>query len=180
MSDYHLIHFGKINIKKVEEYYDTSIALNGHNLDLDLNFDKTSFEKNLFDRIQHLLENIGTYDQQHKKRIKAEFDEGGTIKEFVDFHAEELDKKVLGALIDINNTQIPFNIQLLDQLQLNRVGLYPDGVFDAEYFAVFDYSFIGNEFEEQSDGIRRKKITDQILAVKTDDKGNVLAIDWES
>lgn len=65
--------------------------------------------------------------------------------------------------------------QLLEKLALERVGLYPNVKYETKYFAVFDYTFEGNAF---IDG--RRTMTNQILVVKTDSKGNLDHLAWES
>lgn len=59
-------------------------------------------------------------------------------------------------------------------MKLERIGLYPNRAYE-ESFAVFDYTLEGNIY---IDG--RRTIIDQIIAIKTDENGNLEHITWES
>ena len=168
MTDYSLPYFGQINLNALNEYYDAVIDLNDKNVKLDINFDKTTIEKFSMDKIKPFIENIGNFDKQNKSYIDKDFNDenGDTVKEYVTFHVEELGDEFLEQ-INIDSNQIDKEQQFLTKLHLTRVGLYPDGKYNTSYFAVFDYTV-------------NKDLTNQLIVVKTDDKGNLDHLSWES
>jgi len=178
MTDYLLPPFGQINLSSVNEYYEAEIESEGKQIRLDLNLAKTAIKEDAMDTIRHFIENINNFDITNKSYIDKDYNDenGDTVKEYIDFHIEELGEDKLAQLIDYDNKEITPEKQLLKKLTLERVGLYPDGKYDTQYFAVFDYTFEGNVYS--IDG--RRTITDQIIAVKTDNRGNLDHLAWES
>lgn len=167
MNNYNLPHFGLINPDNLDDYYDTSISLNGKEISIDLNFDKTTIDGDGIDVIKNFLENIENYDKQNKKFIDNDYldEDGDTVKAYVTEHVEDYGDEFLEELqIDLNGDK---EKQFMDMLHLVRVGLYPDNKYGASYFAVFDYTV-------------NKDLTDQIIAVKTDQNGNLDHLAWES
>lgn len=55
----------------------------------------------------------------------------------------------------------------LKKLKLGRIGFYPDGKYGTESFAVFDY-------------IVDRELSNQIIVVNIDKKGNLINLAWES
>lgn len=178
MAEYLLSPFGQINLTSLNEEYDTVIELDGKKIRIDINFDKKTIEKTAMDIIKKFIENIGTFDKQNMEFIEKDFNDenGDTVKEYIDYHIDEaLEKEKLEQLIDYKNKEITPEKQLLSKLTLERVGLFPDGKYESEYFAVFDYTFEGNVYIEG-----RRTITDEILVVKTDKNGNLDHLSCES
>ncbi|MBO2008849.1 DUF2004 domain-containing protein [Hymenobacter negativus] len=177
MTNYLLPPFGQINLASLNEEYNAVVELDGHSISLDINFEKTTIEENLINIIKQFIENIPKFDKQNIVSILNEYNDenGETVKRYIDFHIEEYAQSELVKLIDYGNTAIAAEEQLLNKLKLERVGFYPDGKYDAESFAIFDYTFEGNVY---LDGVRT--ITDQIIAVKTDSKGELEYLAWES
>ena len=177
MTEYLLPPFGQINLTSLNEDYNAKIELDNTEISIDINFGKTTIEKAEMDNIKNFIEDIARFDKQNKGYIDKDFNDenGDTIKEYIDFHIAEFEKDELAQLIDYDNKEIAPEKQLLNKLRLERVGLYPDGKYDTNYFAVFDYTFEGNVY---IDG--RRTITDQIIVVKTDNKGNLDHLSWES
>ena len=168
MTDYLLPPFGQINLDALNEEYRSELEFNGKTITLDINFAKTNIEKSAMDTIKFFLENIGKFDKQNIGYINGDFDDedGDTVKEYVTFHVEELGDEFLEQ-IDIASDQTDKEQQFLKKLHLTRAGLYPDGKYDTSYFAVFDYTV-------------SKDLTDQLIVVSTDDKGNLDHLSWES
>ena len=177
MTEYLLSPFGQIDLISLNEYYDAIIELDHKKIHIDINFGSTTIEKAEMDNIKNFIEGIDKFDKQNKGYIEKDFnnEKGTTVKEYIDFHMEEFEKDKLAQLIDYDNKEIAAEKQLLNKLTLERVGLYPDGKYDTKYFAVFDYTFEGNVFIEG-----KRTITDQIIVVKTDNKGNLDHLAWES
>ena len=85
------------------------------------------------------------------------------MKEFIDFHIEELDKSSLDKILRKTDPNTTLEKRLLSVLTLERVGFYP-GEND---YAVWDYT-IG------------KNITDLLIVVVTDNNGNIKEITTEN
>ncbi|MDX2067919.1 MAG: DUF2004 domain-containing protein [Haliscomenobacter sp.] len=168
MTYYLLPPFGQINLDALNEEYRSEIEFNGKTITLDINFAKTNIEKSAMDTIKFFIENIDTFDRQNKVNINSDFNDenGDTVKEYVTFHIEELGDEFLEQ-IDITSDQTDKEQQFLKKLHLTRIGLYPDGKYDASNFAVFDYTV-------------SKDLTDQLIVVNTDEKGNLDHLSWES
>lgn len=168
MTDYLLPPFGQINLDALNEDYRSQIELNGKYISLDINFAKTSIAKNAMDTIKYFIENINDFDKQNKGYINIDFNDenGKTVKEYVGFHVEELGDEFLEQ-IGIDSNEMDKEQQFLTKLHLTRVGLYPDGKYNTSYFAVFDYTV-------------NKDLTDELIVVNTDDKGNLYHLSWES
>ena len=85
------------------------------------------------------------------------------LKEYIDFHVEELDKLSINKILKKTESDITIEKRLLSVLKLERVGFYP-GEND---YAVWDYT-IG------------KNVTDRLIVVVTDNNGNIKEITTES
>lgn len=168
MAEYFLPHFGKLQTDNLEEYYDADIEFNGNEIQIDLNFEKKTIDIETLDAIKDFIDNIHHFDKQNQSYIKSDFDDenGETVKEYVTFHIEELGEDFLRQ-IDISAGEADIEEQFLTKLHLTRVGIYPDGKYDTSYFAVFDYTV-------------DKYLTDQLIVVITDRKGNLDHLTWES
>jgi hypothetical protein len=168
MTDYLLPPFGQINLDALNEEYRSELEINGKIITLDINFAKANIEKSAMDTIKFFIENIDTFDKQNNGYIKSDYEDenGDTVKEYVTFHTEELGDEFLQQ-IDITSDQTDKEQQFLKKLHLTRVGLYPDGKYNASNFAVFDYTV-------------SKDLTDQLIVINTDEKGNLDHLSWES
>jgi len=79
---------------------------------------------------------------------------GNTVK--IEHHLEEVGNDELSLLVNFENKSIELEKQLLDKIQLVRIGFYPDS---KDVFAIFDYS-IGEE------------ITNYLIVINTNEKGS--------
>ena len=166
MTKYSLPYFGEIVLTALDEYYDVDIDLNDKTVNIDINFEKKSSDRDGFDTIKSFLNNINNFDQQNKSYIEDDFRKQGNTLDYINFYFDELDEDELSDIIDFENALVDKEGQLLNKLKLVRVGIYPDY---AEYFGVFDYSI-------EIDG----EPCNQLLVVKTDEKGNLDHVTWES
>jgi len=159
MANLQLPHFGQLDASSLEEYYAVTIEFNGRSIQIDLNFEHISIEPKKLATVKHFIENIRIYDLNNKKYIDTDYtdEEADTVKTYVQYHLEELGKDELAGLIDPRSKAATHEKQLLKQLHLVRVGLYPD---TNNQFATFDYS-IGAD------------ITDQLVVIFTDENGNL-------
>ena len=100
----------------------------------------------------------------NKAQIDKDYSENGEVKEFIVFHIEEMEDELLELNI---SDEINKEAQFLSKMKLVRIGLYPDGKYGSNYFAVFDYTV-------------SRDLTNQIIAVKTNENGVFDHISWES
>lgn len=167
MPAYTLPYFGTIHSENLEEYYEVDAEMNGKVVQIDLNFEANTLSLENFERVKSFIENIEKFDQNNHAYIQQNFEgeHDGTVKEYVDFHLDELSDDFLvhiGISNSIDKTQ-----QFLNKLYLTRIGLYPDGKYDTSYFAVFDYTV-------------NRELSDQLMVVKTDHQGHLDHLSWES
>jgi Protein of unknown function (DUF2004) len=169
IQNYDLPYFGQINLNELADDYRTTINLDGKDLRIDINFENKTIRQDGIYLVNNFLQNISKFDTQNLKIIETDFNEVGETSDYIEFYLDELDEEELSNIIDIDNTNVSRQIQLLSKLKLIRVGLYPDGKYGADYFGVFDYSI-------DIDG----EPCNQLLVVKTNEKGELDHITWES
>lgn len=169
MTNIELPHFGQIDLTQSEGCYSVKTEWKGSILWLDLNFENKQISEEQAKNIKAFLDNIGNFEIQNKSAIDKDFMEEGETADYINFYVAELDEEELSSIIDYNDKQRSPKHQLLDKLKLIRVGLYPDGKFGANYYGVFDYSI-------EIDG----EPCNQLLVVKTNEKGDLDHITWES
>lgn len=167
MTNIELPHFGQIDFTQLDEYYATEITLKGLKVFLDITCENKSISEEQSINIKKFLGNISEFDTQNRVIIDKNFKDGGEAKEYIDFYLEELDAEELEEIIgdEVGDK----SKQLLGKLILIRVGLYPEVKSNSDYFGVFDYSI-------EIDG----EISNQLLVVKTNEKGELDHITWES
>lgn len=161
---YKLPHFDEIDLNQFEEYYNVDIEENGQNVNIDLNFEGTKIDAQLFDLIKTIIENIELEDSKNRTYITADFKygDGDTVKEYLEFHIEELAEE-LSEVVNFEDKSKSPEEQLMEKLKLDRIGFYPEN----ESFVVFDY-------------IVDKELSDQIIVVNVDKEGKLLNLAWES
>lgn len=166
MATYVLPFFGEIKSPHLQEYYEVEIDFNSRKIELDLNFESEKIAVVELDKVKKILENIEKFDLQNQKYLLDDYydEEGENAKFYLEHHLEEVEKELLATLINFEDVKNDPEKQLLSKLQLIRIGFYPD---DEENFVVYDYS-IGTE------------ITNYILAIHTDDEGNLEYMSMES
>ncbi|GGK82769.1 DUF2004 domain-containing protein [Rufibacter glacialis] len=169
MNNHQLPFFESIDISTLKEYYKVHTILDNSKISIDINFEKKFIDENTFQVLKNFLESIPKFDEQNKSLISNDFKEEGEAFDYINFYLDELGQEELSSIINIDNDNYPKEKQLLDKLRLIRVGLYPDGKYDADYFGVFDYSI-------EIDG----EPCNQLLVVKTDVKDDLDHITWES
>lgn len=169
MTNIDLPYFGQIDFTQLDEYYAAEAAFSGSILNLDLNFESRSVSEEQATTIKNFLGNISAFDLQNTSAIRTNFSEDGEAADYISFYLDELDKEELAGIIGNNTEDISKGEQLLKKLRLIRVGLYPDGKYDSECYGVFDYSI-------DIDG----EPCNELLVVKTNEKGEIDHITWES
>lgn len=164
-----LPYFGDINPAQLQEYYHTTAVMNGLTVNLDLNFQHKTIGLETIRTIQDFLNNLARWDGHNHAALEQDFTADSETADYIAFYFDELDEAELSALLPAMTSPDAQAFRLLKELKLIRVGLYPDGKDDAEQFATFDYSiYLAGE------------PCNQLLAVNTDEQGNVDYISWES
>lgn len=165
MSEYELPYFGKLATENIEEYYVINFPYKEDFLQIDLNFDNRNIDIKILDKIKNFIERIDQFDKMNRTQIDKDYSENGEVKEFIVFHIEEMEDELLelNIISDGENKETQF----LSNIKLVRIGLYPDGKYGSDYFAVFDYTV-------------SRDLTNQIIAVKTNENGVFDHISWES
>ena len=163
---YTLPYFGELDLTDLEDRYDVSFEFNGEEIDADLNFDEAKIEQKHLDIVKNFLDKLTEFDAKNHQHILNYFrsEKGDTVKEQLSFHLEQIPKDELVGLVDFNDTAVSPEEQLFKAIKLVRVGFYPH---DEEQIVVFDYS-IG------------RNLTDHIIVVDVDKKGNLNYITMES
>ncbi len=166
MAKYTLPPFGQLDTDQPETYYEAEVPLKDFSVQIDLNFDGTPVTTADLDTAKRFIEQLPDFDFRNKKYLEQDFadEEADTVRTYLEHHLEELGEAELGELIDFSNKKISPEKQLLKQLHLVRMGLYPG---NEDQFAIFDYS-IGPEF------------TQYLVVIFTDASGNPSYITMES
>ncbi len=158
--------FTKINIEKLENYYDWTLNYGERKLNLDLNFEIESTNQSELNLIIEFVKKIPEFDNQNRNYIKSDFEQNVSMTlDYLNFYLDELDESELGRIINLNNRKKSRNNLLMEQLNLIRVGIYPQ----ASYFATFDYSIDID-----------KEPCNQLLVVNINRDGTLDYITWES
>jgi len=133
-----------------------------------LNFENKKIEKNKIEKIDFFLKNIHHFDKRNSTYIEKDFtNESSITVDYINFYINEFNETELSNIIDIRNSNISKDKQLLDRLKLTSVGIYPEN--ETDYFAVFDYSID-----------IKGKTCNEILVVITDENGILDEINWEN
>ena len=166
MANYSLPHFGELDTRNLEEYYDVDIHFNGQKIQIDLNFETNSIDTKRLSIVKQFMDNISEFDKKNKKYIEHDYanEDFDTAKTYAEHHIENLDKDELSKFIDFRNKATSAEIQLLNSLRLIRIGYYPDS---EENFATFDYSI-------------DPEITDQLVVIFTYPTGELNYMTMES
>lgn len=166
MKEYTLPHFGNLATENLEEYYTVNIEFDGDEIEIDLNFENKTFDTITMDKVKNFIENIEKYNKLNKTYILNDYndEDGDTVKSYLEHHLDEVEKEELSNLINFDDKTIEPELQLLKNLKLVRVGLYPD---NEDNFAIFDYS-IGVE------------ITNYLVVINTDEHGQLDYMTMES
>ena len=154
----HLKHafFGELNTEGLDDYdvlWEENIPYKNESVRVKFWFcgkDDLSSEK--LDLFEKFLKDFDAVDEKARKALKAYLEEE---PEYLDFHAEELEN-------------IPENVDdFVTEMQIKSIGLW---------YSIYE----GSIGEVIIDYMIRPEESDQILAVKYDLNGEIVAIDWES
>ena len=161
MSKKKLTYFGEIETNSPEETNEGKVSIDNCLIKLDLNFYNGVPKHDWVNEYENYISKL----QQHKVNVeaafKADYEEEGDTKEYVNFHFEELDASEIDKVLVGTDASKSKEERLLSALKLVRVGFYPG----KENYAVWDYT-IGRD------------ITDMLVVVNTDNKGTIQYVTW--
>ena len=158
--------FTKIDIEKLEDYYDWTLNYGERKVNLDLNFEAESTNQTELNKIIEFVKKIPEFDIQNQNYIEADFRQDVSMtSDYLNFYLDELDESELDGIIGLKKRKKSRNVLLMEQLNLIRVGIYPQ----ASYFATFDYSI---DIEGEP--------CNQLLVLNINQDGTLDYITWES
>ena len=140
MSKYNLTHIGEIDSENIEEYYETELTVNGRHIEVDLNFDEDSIDVSKLERINEWLSDVAKLDELGLAAVQADFKSGGTVREYIEHHLEELDADDLKELLKRAKGATKEE-KMLSVIKLKRIGFYPQ---TEERFFNLDYTIEGD------------------------------------
>ena len=154
----HLKHayFGELNTEELDDYdvlWEEEIPYKNTSVKVEFWFcgeDDLSSER--LNSFEKFLKNFDAVDEKARKALKTYLEEE---PEYMNFHVEELEN-------------IPENVDdFVTEMQIKSIGLW---------YSIYE----GSIGEVIIDYMIRPEESDEILAVKYDLNGEILAIDWES
>lgn len=158
-----ITYFGEVEINSPQKTTDGKVTLDNHQIELDLNFYDGVPECDWVAEYENYIKGLEQHKSDVEAAIRADYEEGGDVKEYVDFHLEELDAATIDTVLAGTDTSKPKEERMLSALKLVRIGFYPG----EENYVVWDYS-IGRE------------IADMLVVVNTDNTGKINYVTWES
>ncbi|MEH0155901.1 DUF2004 domain-containing protein [Limibacter armeniacum] len=165
MATYTIPFIGDVNLDELQDRYDASTEINGTKVRLDINFDSLSVDTDSVQTIVAFINNLEIYHNQNIQYYQKDYYEDGEAEAYIEEYYEDYLVDELEMYVDITLPVLSQKQQLLDLLELVRVGIYPDG----KNYGVFDYSI-------KLDG----EYCNQLLVVITDAKGELVEVTWES
>ena len=158
-----IAYFGEIEINSPQETTEGKVTIDNHQIELDLNFYDGVPEHDWVAEYESYIKNLKQHKTNVEAAIRSDYEDGGDVKEYVDFHLEELDASTLDKVLAGTDASKSKEERLLSVLKLTRIGFYPGD----EDYAVWDYT-IGREF------------ADMLVIVNTNSTGEINYVTWES
>lgn len=158
-----ITYFGEVEINSPQEYNEGQIVIDNRQIKLDLNFYDGVPEYDWVAEYENYIKDLEQHKADVEAAIRADYEDGGDVKEYVDFHLEELDASIIDKVLVGTDASKSKEERLLTALKLKRIGFYPGN----ENYAVWDY-IIGRE------------ITDLLVVVNTDSTGKINYVTWEN
>ena len=158
-----ITYFVEVEINSPQEYNEGQIVIDNRQIKLDLNFYDGVPEYDWVAEYENYIKDLEQHKADVEAAIRADYEDGGDVKEYVDFHLEELDASIIDKVLVGTDASKSKEERLLTALKLKRIGFYPGN----ENYAVWDYT-IGRE------------ITDLLVVVNTDSTGKINYVTWEN
>ena len=132
-----LPYFGPMNTNELDDRYSLQVKVKDQTVDIDINFKQKSIEQSRIACLNDFLKNIEGVIADSWSAIKHDFTNGSEVREFLNFHLEELDDQTLKALLSKADKLLTMEEQLLSVTKINRIGFYPDSKTS---FAIVDFN----------------------------------------
>ncbi len=158
-----ITYLGEVEINSPQETTEGMVNIDNHQIELDLNFYDGVPGHDWVAEYENYIKDLEQHKADVEAAIRADYEEGGDVKEYVDFHIEELDAATVEKILAATDASESKEERLLSALKLVRIGFYPGN----ENYAVWDYT-IGRE------------ITDMLVVVNTDNTGKINYVTWEN
>lgn len=158
-----ITYFGEIEINSPQEINEGKVSIDNQQIELDLNFYNSVPKYDWLDEYENYINDLKQHKSDVEDAIRSDYEDEGDVKEYVDFHFEELDASIIDKVLADTDVSKTKEERLLSALKLVRIGFYPGD----EDYAVWDYT-IGRE------------ITDMLVVVNTDNTGKINYVTWEN
>lgn len=158
-----ITYFGEIEINSPKEYNEGQIVIDNRQIELDLNFYDGVPAHDWVVEYENYIKDLKLHETNVESAIRSDYEDGGDVKEYVDFHLEELDASIIDKVLVGTDASKSKEERLLTALKLKRIGFYPGN----ENYAVWDYT-IGRE------------VADMVVVINTDNTGKINYVTWES
>jgi len=156
--------FGTITLSNARDYEVDNVKINKNNVSIDLNFEGEEINPKTLNDIRNILTNIEDIENKVKNEIRKYIDQKGMVKEYFQFHIDEIDEQELKGYLKDTDQNLTTELQLFSKLELKRVGFFPDS---PKFVAILDYR-VASEF------------SDDILVVILNKEGEIEKITVES
>ena len=171
MSDnprtFNLTGFGNIDLKSDSSYF-TKYSLNNLQFDLILHTYGIAPNEICVDQYESFIAHVGEYISIVEQEIRKEYenDPDGSVREYIELHLQEISPQTIQEIIQDTNSSLSIEERLYSKLRLEAIAISQQSENPKSY-ATWDFS-IG------------KDVSDMMIAVTTDSKGNVLNITIEN
>ena len=168
-----IAYFGEIEINSPQETTEGKVTIDNHQIELDLNFYDGVPEHDWVAEYESYIKDLKQHKTNVEAAIRSDYEDGGDVKEYVDFHLEELDASTLDKVLAGTDASKSKEERLLSVLKLTRIGFYPGD----EDYAVWDYT-IGREFADMLVIVNTNSTGE--INVNTNSTGEINYVTWES
>lgn len=158
-----LTYFGEVEISSPQVTTEGTVTIDSRQVELNLNFYDGVPGHDWVEEYENYVKELSQHKAVVEAAIRADYEEGGDVKEYIDFHLEELDAAIVEKILAGTDASESKEERLLSALKLVRIGFYPGN----ENYAVWDYT-IGRE------------IADMLVVVYTDSTGKINYVTWEN
>jgi hypothetical protein len=128
--------FGELNSYSLKDYTEIDVVIEQENIQLDINFEDVSIDPDKLIILKRYLEEIQPIIYIAKKEILIDFENGEDVKEFLNFHIEELDQDDMDKILKHTDKTLSVEARILSRIKLKRIGFYP---YDDNEFAILDF-----------------------------------------
>ncbi len=158
-----ITYFGEVEISSPQVTTEGTVTIDSRQVELNLNFYDGVPGHDWVEEYENYVKELSQHKAVVEAAIRADYEEGGDVKEYIDFHLEELDAAIVEKILAGTDASESKEERLLSALKLVRIGFYPGN----ENYAVWDYT-IGRE------------IADMLVVVNTDSTGKINYVTWEN